>query len=743
MKNILQFLRRRTAKTPFFVLLLIGSSVIAHAQYTISGKVIDDKGHPVNRASVYLDNTLDGGTTDTGGNFKFTTSEKGNQTVVASEVSHSNGGQPITISGDVNNILIKMKSMSHDLHAVTITAGSFDASNDKDKTVLKPLDIVTTAGTQADVVRAIETLPGTQHQGTENGLFVRGGDASESNVLVDGMIAQNAFFNSAPGVTTRSRFGAFQYKGVSFSSGGYSARYGQALSGILELNSLDLPEKSTVNLGVNMAGIYAQGTKLWKNSSLEGGVSYNNLTPFYGIATTNFKFYDVPVGGMANARYTWIPKKDGILKITAATSNISSGIAVPNPYAYDTSSNPIAQPYKALGDTANFHTNDQYYYTNISYRQLYKTKFLLYTGASYSYDNTDNRFGTIPIKEIDQRLQYRVEGTYFFTSRFNLMAGGDIQNFSIKKTYDIYSQSFTETQIAGFLEAQWSPINLISFKPGVRIEHSALLDQSAIAPRFSMAIKTGDNSQVSLASGIFYQDVDNTYLLAGYRPKFQQAIHYIANWQWSPEDRTLRIEGYYKNYQDLVRERSVIFDPNQYRYIAPFPAETIDNSGYGYAGGVELFWRDKKSVKNMDYWISYSYIDTRRLYKNYVSEVTPDFIAANNLNLIWKYFIDKIQTNISTTYSYSTGRPSYNNNFQSTMTPAYQNLSVTISYLHTFGNWFSVFYAGLDNITNYHNVFGYRYSSDGASKTPIVPALYRSIFVGANFSLTKFSKDEL
>ena len=145
----------------------------------------------------------------------------------------------------------------------------------------------------------------------------------------------------------------------------------------------------------------------------------------------------------------------------------------------------------------------------------------------------------------------------------------------------------------------------------------------------------------------------------------------------------------------------------------------------------------------MDYWISYSYIDTRRLYKNYPSEVTPDFIAANNLNIIWKYFIDKIQTNISATYSYSTGRPSYNNTFQSTMTPAYQNLSVTISYLHTFGHWFSVFYAGLDNIPNYHNVFGYRYSYDGTQRTPIVPALYRSVFVGVNFSLTKFTKDEL
>ena len=68
-----------------------------------------------------------------------------------------------------------------------ITAGSFEASNNS-KTVLTSLDIVTTAGSQADVVKAIQTLPGTQQQGTQTGLFVRGGDASEAAVVVLSLI---------------------------------------------------------------------------------------------------------------------------------------------------------------------------------------------------------------------------------------------------------------------------------------------------------------------------------------------------------------------------------------------------------------------------------------------------------------------------------------------------------------------------------------------------------------------------
>jgi len=740
MKQTLHILKAK--KVLITLSLLLSGSIAAWAQATISGKVVDDKGKAVAGASVYLDSTLDGGTADTAGNFKFTTTETGFKTIIASEVGHENGGLPLDIKGDMSGLLIKLKSeKTHKLNDVVITAGSFDASNDKDKTVLKPMDIVTTAGTQADVVKSMETLPGTQKQGAENGLFVRGGDASEAAILVDGMVVQNAFFSGPPGVTTRSRFGAFQYKGVSFSSGGYSARYGQALSSVLELNSLDLADKSTINMGINMAGVYASGTKLWKNSSLDIGANYNNLSPFYGIANTNYKFYDVPVGGGGNMHYAWKPNKDGILKVAVNGTYFSSGIAVPSPFQPDTD--------------LNYVTKNTDIFSEVSYRQMFKNKFSLYTAASYSYDYNDNKWGSLPFKETDQRAQYRLEGKWYATTRFSLLAGTDIQHYSIDRdawlpqgnsvdTFNRYKQNFTETQLAGFVEADWTPVYWLAIRPGLRYEHSELLNKDGIAPRMSLAIKTSDNSQVSLAYGIFYQNPDNNYLLYGYRPNFQQAVHYIANWQLNKNDRTLRIEGYYKTYNDLVRERTTTYDPNPYHSLYGL---NVDNSGYGYATGAELFWRDKKSIKNFDYWVSYSYIDTRRLYKNYQSEITPDFIANHNLNLVAKYFIDKWQTNISATYSYASGRPSYAPDWNSVTTPDYNNLALTIAYLHTFGGkWFTVFYLGMDNLTNAHNIFGYRYSDANGSpvvRTPILPPLYRSIFFGVNMSLTQFSKDEL
>jgi hypothetical protein len=697
------------------------------AQAILSGKVTDDKGKAIANASVYLDNTLDGATSDSMGNFRFTTTEKGAQTLVATEVGHANAGIPLNITGDISGIELRMKENSRRLDEVVVTAGSFEAS-DRDKTVLKPLDIVTTAGTGADIVRAIQMLPGTQQQGTQTGLFVRGGDASEAAVVVDGLIAQNAFLSTPPGVAARSRFGAFQFKGVAFSSGGYSARYGQALSSVLELNSNDLPDKSTVNLGVNMAGVYASGTKLMnKNkSSIEGSAYYNNLTPFYGIATTNINFYDVPHGGGGSVRYLQKTGKNGMLKATVNGSQFISGTEVPNP--------------SDAGKALRFGLKNSNVYSNVSYKDMLNDKWGIYTAGSYSYNQDDISWNDTTSVSNDDRKQVRLEATHYMRSNLSWLIGGELQNFVYEREWGAFKSKFEETQVAGYLEANYNPTHWLAVKPGVRYEHSVLLNADAISPRMALAVKAGMNGQFSVASGIFYQLANPQYYLYGYRPGLQQSIHYIANYQYMKNDRTLRIEGYYKDYDQLVRERTGYFDPNAYRLISG----TVDNTGYGYATGAELFWRDKKTVKNADYWISYSYIDTRRLYQNYAAEVTPDFIANHNLNVIAKYFIEKMQTQVNVTYNYASGRPyfnPYNPVFYADRTPDYHNLSFTVNYLTSIKKWFTVVYAGVDNITNHKNIFGYRYS--GGNPVPMRPALYRSVFVGVNFSLTEFDKDEL
>jgi hypothetical protein len=711
------------------ILLLFGFSA-ADAQAILSGTVLDAKNRPVPRANVYLDNTLDGGTSDSTGHFKFSTGEKGAQTLVATAVGYENGGLPVTIDGNLSDLVVHLKGSAQALDGVTVTAG-FEAGADKNKAILTTLDIITTAGSNADVVRAIQTLPGTQQQGTQTGLFVRGGDASEAAIVIDGLIAQDAFFTGAPGVATRSRFSPFQFKGVSFSSGGYSARYGQALSSVLELNTLDLPDKSNVNLGLNMAGIYASGSRLWKNSAIEGTAYYNNLAPFYGLAKTNLDFYDVPKGGGGSGRYTWKPSKDGILKVMASGTYTNSGVRIPNP--------------DSPGRGFDYGIQNTNYLASVSYRQNFKSKWSLFTAASYTENHDKIDAGGTPLENRNDRAQLRIEAKRYLLAKLNVTLGGELQHFSFRKAVTVidttYHLDFTETQTAGYLEVDWSPAYWIAIRPGVRAEHSDLLNENTISPRLAIALRAGQHGQITLSGGSFYQLPDAPYLQFGYRPSMQQAIHYIGSYQWIKGDRTLRLEAYYKDYRSLVREKVSTYDPNSFRYFY----NPADNSGYGYAKGAELFWRDRKLIKNFDYWISYSYIDTRRLFRNFLTEATPDFISDHNANFVGKYYIPKWTTQINATYSFATGRPYYNPLrpvFLGDRTPAYNNLSVTVNYLTNIKKWFTVVYAGVDNVTNRKNIFGYRYSADGTAY-PQYPALFRSFFVGANFSLTEFNKDEL
>lgn len=714
----------------FFLLLLVSGNI--HAQTRLSGTIYSNRNLPVPGASVSLENTLDGTTTDSAGHFSFSTNEKGNQILVISAIGFGDEAEPLDISQSALmqhlKIVLQQKTT---LKQVTITAGQLGSADGNSKTILDPLDVVTTAGSGADPVQAMQMLPGVQKDGTQTGMLVRGGDASEAAFIVDGLRVANPFYSQAPGISSRSRFNAFQFKGIAFSSGGYSARYGQAMSSVLEMNTLDLPDKSTVNIGCHMAGVYASGDKLFHDNemSISATASYLNLSPFYKIAQTNFDFYEVPKGGSGSLSYIWKTKSKGLLKSMISYSHNTSGIRIPNPFETDS--------------LMNYGNKNDHIFSQTSFKQRFGAYLEWYTTLSYSYDNNETKWSALPSRVKETSIQARSELNWQPVEKFQLLAGFVLNNVDFNKTFDTIQGGYSENIPAFYVEAEWHPAFWLAVKAGGRLEHSSLFQTTTVAPRLSASFRTGSYGQASIAGGIFYQDPEEMYLWQGFTDlKQQNAIHYIVNWMYSRSDRTFRIEGYYKDYQNLVREHSNYYNPNDYRFIEG----TVDNSGYGFAEGLDIFLRDKKTVKNLDCWISYSYINTKRLYQNFPTEATPGFISTHNLSIVAKYWINDIHTMVSGTYNYATGKPYYNPYYQQFLgahTPSYQNFALQASYLTSIKNWFMVLYAGVDNIFNRKNIFGYRYSANGTERFPILPALNRSVFIGVNLSLTKFSKDEL
>jgi hypothetical protein len=700
------------------------------AQTTITGSVTAINNNPIPFASVYLEKTIDGGTTDDQGRFSFTSFEKGDQILVVSTVGFDTIHSLVNLKGGTLNVSITLRESNQMIDEVVVSAGTFEANNDRKVAILKPLDIYTNAAAAGDIMGAIQTLPGTQKVSQETGLFVRGGDASESTVVIDGMTVQNPFFSNVPGVSQRSRFMPFQFKGISFSSGGYGARYDQALSSVLELNTNDLPEESNVNLNISMSGAAASVSKRWTNSGFELSGNYTNLATFYWMANTNYKVYEIPEGEGFSGRYVTNINKKGLFKALIKYDTYHNGITIPDP--------------DSAGNAFNYGLKNQNTYFNSSYRYT-GGKSYIFTALSYSYNTDKINWGEVPAGNNSWRAQWRGEGWYSIVSSFNVLTGIELQRFNVERSFDTIGQSYNELQAGAYLEGEWKPSPRFAIKPGFRYNHSELLNENSLAPRLALAFKTGRYAQLSLAGGMYLQNPDDKYLLYGYRPHFQQAIHYIANYQWINNDRSFRVEAYYKQYNQLIRELNTSdsgFNPNPYRYIYG----TVNNSGNGYAQGIDLFWRDKASITNFDYWISYSYIDTKRLYSNYIAKATPDFISAHNLNVLLKYFIQAWGVSISSSYTYGSGRPYYNpgdSEFMHSHTPSINDMSFSISYLKTIGRWFTVFYVSVDNVFGWKNIYGYHYSYDGQQRYPIRPAVDRYVFIGANISLTQFSKDEL
>lgn len=184
-------------KNVVFLLLLACLLQTGYTQTAIKGSVRNNKGKAIYGVNISLKETYDGATTDSSGNFSFLTTEKGEQILVASSVGYKPYEQIIKLQGEPLHLIITLKEEITELDAVTISAGTFEASDRKRASaVLDPIDIVTTASANGDITGALKTLPGAQQVGESEGLFVRSGTAAETKTFIDGTLVNNFFYRA-------------------------------------------------------------------------------------------------------------------------------------------------------------------------------------------------------------------------------------------------------------------------------------------------------------------------------------------------------------------------------------------------------------------------------------------------------------------------------------------------------------------------------------------------------------------
>jgi len=681
------------------LITLLLSTGFVFAQQTVTGKVTDTKNKPIEGANIYLEGTYDGASSDANGNFSFETTEKGLQTLVVSMLSF----EPHYEAGDVSyfkNLDVKLMESINSLTGVTLTAGTFEAGDNSKVSVLKPLDIVTTAGAAGDFVAALQTLPGTTTVNEDGRLFVRGGTAGETQVFIDGLRVFQPFNATANNMPTRGRFSPFLFKGISFSTGGYSAEYGQALSSVLLLNTTDVPVQEKTDISIMSVGGGLGHTTIWGDQSLSINTSYLNLAPYETlIPSTQGVRWNSPYESLSGEAVFRSKGEKSMLKLYTGFNHANLD---------------IEQEDINFDDYVQFRLKNNNLYFNSSYKYFFNNDWSLTSGASIAWDTNDIGIQEDKVDTKETSSHVKVKARKNFSNRFDLSFGAEHFHSNYNETYtdlddNQFKSDYKDGLWAAFAESDIFLSNKFAIKLGVRATQSNLLDEFKISPRVSLAYKPAEDGQFSFAYGDFYQRPITEVVKFGQNLEMEKASHYILNYQYVKNGKTFRTELYYKDYDLLVK-----YDTDMPQFNSNYT-----NLGSGYAKGVDVFWRDSKSIENLDYWASYSYLDTERDFRNFPEKATPNFAPKHNLSLVTKYWVDKLRSQVGFSYSYGSGRP-YNNpntpDFMMEKTRSYNNLSFNWAYLLDKQK---ILYFSVSNLLSFNNVSNYQYAD-----TPDINGVY-------------------
>ena len=698
-------------------ILLLG--ITAYTQTRIVGVVTDTKGTTLVGANIYIDGTYDGASSDVRGSFSFITNVSGEQTLKVDYIGYEFLEKKINLEDKTLTINISLKEEFNELTAVNVSAGTFEAGDKKKSIAITSIDMVTTPSATGDIYGALQTLPGTTTVGESGKLFVKGGSSRETKTFIDGTLVYSPYSSSAPNLSVRGRFNPFMFSGTMFSTGGYSAEYGQAMSGILVLKTKEMPVEDQLNISVLSVGMDASVTKTFEKSSITASVGHNSLKPYMSIVPQYLNWNTYPKSTNGEVSYRLKTPKSGLLKIYSKASQSNMSILQSN-----------------YGESYNYKLKNDNLFVNGSWAGDLGNNYILSSGFSYTHNTDYISYDTAQYNKYLNGSHAKLTVSKKITKKIKIKTGADMfyKKYNTEFLYktESHEQKFENTTVAGFIETELYASNKFVTRLGGRIEYSSHLDRVNIAPRLSTAYKFTDASQVSMSYGWFFQDPADEFLLYTSTLNYERADHYTLNYQFEKNDRVLRTELFYKDYKNLVTFTDVPF----------YKPEGYDNTGFGKVRGLDFFYRDNRTVRFAEFWVSYSLIDGEKYELNYPSVATPNYMSKHNLTLVFKYWISGLRSKVGASYKYASPRV-YNNpntpEFNDEHTIAYQTLDINWSFLYKPN---VIFYASISNVPGFKQHFGYSYSktpdeTGTYASTPILPSAKRFYLIACFITLSR------
>ncbi len=711
-------------------------ALAAQESSTVTGRVLDFAGRPLASADAFLLETLEGGLTDLAGAFTFTTGSTGPATLVVQLAGHLEVRRAVDLPLD-GPVTIVMQLAPVSLEPITVEAGAFRLGNLPDVT-LSNLEVVSTPGAAADLFRAIQTFPGLQNVGEGAGLFVRGGDISETRVLLDGATVISPFRLDTDRTISFGRFDPFQLRGIHFSAGGFGAEYGDALSAIADLQSVDKPSASQLGITAAIGGV-SGGLDVDVSESVGFRVTATRTDTdlLMRLNGRRDEFDEVPKSNDLSGGGEWVYRAGGSLKAFALVQTDRVGVRIQDPSYSGIYRSDARADLFAVSGLDGFGAGD------------------LTWGVATSGSRKDEDFGAFRIERDDRLTQARAKIEVPVRRGLSLAAGAELEHRDADlagsvpvASHDnapdaattVFSSRESGARLGGFGQIELQPSNVLRLLLGMRADRSTFTGRTTLDPRLSATWRPTDQLTLTAAWGVFHQIPDPLLFeptLGDPSLPAMSARHWIGGVTWDDGTRLVRVEAYRKRYNSLA-------------------ARTRDGftrgAGTGNATGLDVFVKEDLAFLDLDGRIAYSFIRSERTDPDSGRLAPSPFDATHTLNLVLNRGFGG-WLDVGVAYRVATGvpftpvagaafdrdrglwQPVYGAPMSERL-PSYARVDLSASVLRSF--WrdnITVFFVSMMNSLDRSNVREYRYSRDYSERIPLKTPFPRSIYFGVTTTL--------
>jgi len=634
------------------ILILLGA--------TITGSVADkETGEAIAGCSVYLEGTEFGTSAASNGYYRLDRVPRGNYNLVFSMISYKEIKRRVALENEASVLYenARLERAPIQMPAVEVSSRRIEFEQEVtasafriDKEALKH----TPAMVERDLFRTLMTLPGvTFVSDFTSALYVRGGSPDQNLVLLDNMVLYNPFHFGG----FLSTFMIDAVDNVEFLTGGFPVRYGNRLSAVLDVESVD-PEPLG---GYLSTSLLATEGAVWGRLGKFGGIVtarrtyFDKVIPIFMDFEFPYYFYDLHgvlnwrVGQKTRIAGTFFYTKD---KLDLAEENIPIGAGWSNQLMTLRLIQELGDPWVAKAwvgwsrYTADFSFSD-------------------FMDAENGIDDFSTRTTFIRTAEAST-VELGAEASY------------------LKFIYKVDAEPFASYNIEGwpeygaaFFSWKWKPDPLFLLQTGVRfsVYHAFYpdtlrdsltgetigidsLEKTWFEPEARVSAKyfiTADDA-INLSVGNFYQNLAMVLpeggriptnfwipLYARYEP--QHALHCILGYEHLFSDGSrIRVEPYYKHYLHLLAFNEM-FDISD-------ADEDLFSSGAGRAYGFDF--SIEKASGRLTGWVSYSLAFSR--FISDTLEFYTNFDRRHNLNVLGTYDLGK-NWRVSAHFTFASGMP--------------------------------------------------------------------------------------